>query len=97
MMEAHDRLYVGRRGFARTIPIPTLGVGTTAFDLSPERKQALYESGRFAAEDFLETWDFEAYIAEFRQRADALAPQGDHGHDQGGRRAGRLSPLRHRA
>ncbi len=66
MMEAHDRLYVEKAQFARTIPIPTLGVGTTEFDLSRERAQALYDSGRGAAEKFLAAWDFGAYIAEFR-------------------------------
>jgi NTE family protein len=67
MMEAHDRLYVEKAQFARTIPIPTLGVGTTEFQLSRERALALYDSGRAAAESFLETWDFDAYIAEFRK------------------------------
>lgn len=66
MMEAHDRLYLERSEFARTIPIPTLGVGTTEFDLPRARKQALFESGREAAEKFLASWDFEAYVAEFR-------------------------------
>jgi NTE family protein len=66
MMEAHDRLYVESADFARTIPIPTLGVGTTAFDLPAERKLALYDSGRWAAEEFLKTWDFDAYIAAYR-------------------------------
>jgi NTE family protein len=66
MMEAHDRLYVEQANYARTIPIPTLGVGTTEFDLSRERALALYDSGRWAAEKFLDNWDFEAYIAEFR-------------------------------
>jgi NTE family protein len=67
MMEAHDRLYVEQAEYARTIPIPTIGVGTTEFDLPLERKLALYESGRNAAEKFLEAWDFDAYIAEFRR------------------------------
>ena len=66
MMEAHDRLYVAQANYARTIPIPTLGVGTTEFDLSRERAIALYDSGRWAAEKFLKDWDFEAYISEFR-------------------------------
>ena len=66
MMEAHDRLYVEQANFARTIPIPTLGVGTTEFDLSRERALALYDSGRWAAEKFLKDWDFAAYVAEFR-------------------------------
>ncbi len=66
MMEAHDRLYVEQASYARTIPIPTLGVGTTEFDLSEERALALYDSGRAAAAKFLSTWDFDAYIEEFR-------------------------------
>jgi NTE family protein len=66
MMEAHDRLYVQQAQWARTIPIPTLGVGTTEFDITRERALALYESGRKATADFLDTWDFEAYKAAFR-------------------------------
>ena len=67
MLEAHDRLYLEQETFARTIGIPTVGVGTTEFDLSRERAEALYQSGRDAAAKFLETWDFEAYVREFRQ------------------------------
>lgn len=67
MMEAHDRLYVEKADFARTIPVPTCGIGTTEFEITDARKEALYQSGRAAAEEFLETWDFEGYIAEFRK------------------------------
>jgi NTE family protein len=66
MMEFHDRLYLEHAEFARTIAIPTLGVRTTEFDLTEDRAKALYESGRTAAETFLETWDFQGYIAQFR-------------------------------
>jgi NTE family protein len=66
-MQFHDRLYIEEAQFARTIPIPTLGVGTTEFDLSAERKEALFESGRSAATEFLATWNFEGYKAEYRQ------------------------------
>src|SRR5712691_9720118 len=66
MLEAHDRLYLEKAHYARTVPIPTLGVRTTEFDLPRDRAQALYDSGRGAAEKFLATWDFQAYIAEFR-------------------------------
>jgi NTE family protein len=45
------------------------GVGTTEFDITPERRDALYEAGREAASDFLDAWDFDAYVAEFRQPA----------------------------
>jgi NTE family protein len=53
MMAAHDRLYIEDSDFDRTIAIGTLGVGTTEFDLSPQRAIALYESGRDAARRFL--------------------------------------------
>jgi NTE family protein len=67
MMEAHDRIYLEKATFSRTIPIPTLGVGTTEFDLPKDRAQALYDSGRKAATDFLATWDFDAYVEAFRK------------------------------
>jgi NTE family protein len=66
MMEAHDRLYLEKAQFARTIGIPTLGVGTTEFDISRDRALELYDSGRDAAASFLSTWDFDAYVTEFR-------------------------------
>jgi NTE family protein len=67
MMEAHDRMYVETATFARTIPIPTLGVRTTEFEITPERVKALYSSGHLAASAFLDDWDFDAYIEEFRR------------------------------
>ncbi|MFH1147405.1 MAG: patatin-like phospholipase family protein [Pseudomonadota bacterium] len=67
MMEAHDARYIANKDFVRTIPIPTLGVRTTEFDLSRERSNELYESGRAAAEQFFQLWDFEEYKANYRQ------------------------------
>jgi NTE family protein len=67
MMEAHDRLYLENATFSRTIPIPTLGVRTTEFEITPERVHALYDSGHQAASNFLDQWDFAAYIEEFRR------------------------------
>lgn len=67
VMAAHDRLYLEKATYARTIPIPTLGVGTTEFDITPERTRALYDSGYQAACGFLDHWDFAAYIEEFRR------------------------------
>ena len=77
MLEAHDRLYLEQADFVRTIPVPTLGVRTTEFDLPPPRAAALYEAGRRAAEDFLDSWDFELYVAAFRHgtRRSALRAQ----------------------
>jgi NTE family protein len=66
MMDAHDRFYVEQASFARTIPIPTLGVRTTEFDIQPDRAQSLFESGAHAAQKFLANWNFDDYIARFR-------------------------------
>jgi NTE family protein len=70
MMAAHDRLYIEKATYARTIPIPTLGVGTTEFDITPARVKALYDSGHAAASSFLDGWDFQAYVDEFRRGKD---------------------------
>jgi len=84
MMAAHDRLYLEKATYARTIPIPTLGVGTTEFDIIPERARALYDSGYQAAMTFLDHWDFAAYVEEFRRgkehsrRQDLLASMRRH-------------------
>jgi hypothetical protein len=44
MMEAHDRLYIEQAEFARTIPIPTLGVHTTQFDIDPDVSPARHRA-----------------------------------------------------
>jgi NTE family protein len=67
MMEAHDRMYIENGAFARSIPIATKGVTATEFDLSKDRAEMLYESGRQAAEAFFATWDFERYKRTYRQ------------------------------
>jgi NTE family protein len=67
MMEAHDARYIKDENFVRTIPIPTMGVKTTEFNISPERSDALYQSGRQAAEKFFETWDFLHYVKQYRK------------------------------
>jgi len=66
MMEAHDARYIQDSNFVRTVPIPTLGVQTTEFDLSPERRDALYQSGVKVAEEFFAHWDFEGYKRTYR-------------------------------
>jgi NTE family protein len=71
MMEAHDARYIQDQHFARTIAIPTLGVRTTDFDIAPARRDALYESGRQAAQEFFETWNFEHYKRTYRSKPPA--------------------------
>lgn len=67
MMEAHDARYIQDHQFARTVPIPTLGVRTTEFDLSAQKSKALYESGEKAAKKFLSKWDFKDYLKNHGQ------------------------------
>jgi NTE family protein len=67
MMEAHDARYIEDENFMRTIPIPTLGVKTTEFNISRKKSEALYQSGRQAAEKFFATWDFSKYVGRYWQ------------------------------
>ena len=67
MMEAHDARYIKDKDFVRTIAIPTLGVQTTEFDISSERSENLYQSGRKAAEGFFQSWNFTDYIEKYRK------------------------------
>lgn len=76
MMEAHDARYIEDAHFRRTIAVPTLGVGTVDFDLSRERAQALYESGRAAAAAFFDSWDFDRYVDRCRREPCTLAGGG---------------------
>ncbi|MFC5467905.1 patatin-like phospholipase family protein [Cohnella suwonensis] len=57
MLGAHDERYIEKHNVIRTIKIPTLGVGSTSFDLSPKMSLALYESGLRAGEKFFRGWD----------------------------------------
>lgn len=69
MMEAHDARYEAEANAARTICIDTLDVGTTQFNLSKDKANALYESGQKAAMDFFQTWDFERYVKQYRMQS----------------------------
>jgi NTE family protein len=71
-LEAHDRFFIEEQNFARTIPVPTLGVHTTDFGITPGRADALAAAGTQAAARFLDSWDFDAYIR--RYRSPTLAP-----------------------
>jgi NTE family protein len=59
--ERRQPALLSARDSARTISIDTLGVDPTELDIPTERRVALYESGRRAAEDFLGHWSFEEY------------------------------------
>jgi NTE family protein len=56
MKDAHDSRYISRKHEKNIIFIPTEGVLSTEFDLSDERKQALFQVGEQSANEFLKKW-----------------------------------------
>jgi NTE family protein len=76
MMAAHDRMYLDEATYARTIAIPTLGVGTTEFEITHDRVEGLYQSGHDAATKFLKSWDFDQYINDYRSPVAATPTPG---------------------
>jgi NTE family protein len=69
VFSAMDQRYVSKRHWARTIPINAVGVKSTDFDLTGQKKQALLESGQLAARSFLSGFDFEEYRRTWRGAA----------------------------
>ncbi|HBV96318.1 MAG TPA: hypothetical protein DEF36_04660 [Desulfotomaculum sp.] len=61
MMEAHDERYIKEANFNRTIPIPTMGVRTTEFEITSEKKEMLFQAGYRAAQKFFEDYTEETY------------------------------------
>jgi NTE family protein len=51
---------------ARTIRVDSTDVGFLDFDISDNEIEALYAKGYAAAQDFLTTWDWDAYLKRFR-------------------------------
>lgn len=56
MKDAHDARYISRKHEKNIIFIPTEGVMSTEFDLSDERKQALFQVGEQSANEFFKKW-----------------------------------------
>jgi NTE family protein len=72
MHSFYDQMHVDDPSvLARTIFIDTMGVKATDFGLEREMADRLFENGRNAAETFLRTWDFDAYVEQFRIPATA--------------------------
>lgn len=69
MMAARDRLYLDNATYVRTVALPTLGVGTTQFDIERPDVEALRDSGEQAMQTFLASWNWPKYLAEVRDQA----------------------------
>jgi NTE family protein len=69
MVNAHDRILTDDPAVCdRVIFVDSTGADATNFDLSDAAKELLYNSGRAAAEAFLETWDFDRYLSRYQLR-----------------------------
>jgi NTE family protein len=63
----HDQIYVDQPSVqARTIFVDTGIASVTDFGITRETQLQLYRNGRDAAEKFLATWDWDAYLARWR-------------------------------
>lgn len=58
MKDAHDTRYISRKLEKNIIFIPADGFAATQFNLSEEKKQALFEMGRNSARNFLKSWSY---------------------------------------
>lgn len=58
MKDAHDSRYISRKHAKNIVFIPTEGILTTDFELSAERKKALFELGYTQTKTFLSSWTY---------------------------------------
>jgi NTE family protein len=58
---------------ARTIFVDTSDIPSTDFSITPEQQDELYQRGRAAAEAFLQTWDWQEYLATYGRDQGRLA------------------------
>lgn len=72
MIDKNEEVYLKDKDAVRTVFIPTLGVGTTEFDISKEMRMKLFNSGYKSAERFLHLWNFNRYITEYLKCNDAI-------------------------
>ncbi|MBI4198961.1 MAG: patatin-like phospholipase family protein [Chloroflexi bacterium] len=75
LFSAMDRRYIARRHWARTVAIDGCGIPTTKFALTPEEKEALWQSGVRAARAFMEQWGdpeagFRRWKAQYRREVE---------------------------
>ena len=71
MTSFHDQIHIDDpAALARTMFVDTFGVRATAFDIDRSLQDTLYRSGPRTAKKFLDGWDFDRYVKEFRSDGD---------------------------
>jgi NTE family protein len=67
MLSGHDQAHLSHPWVsARAIVVESTNVGVLDFDAPRERLEELYDNGYAAAQAFLSTWDWPAYLDRFR-------------------------------
>ncbi|BBY22814.1 patatin-like phospholipase family protein [Mycobacterium stomatepiae] len=67
MLAGHDQTHLNQPWLAaRAIAVESTDVGVLDFDVAADRLEALYQKGYGAAQEFLLTWDWQAYLKRFR-------------------------------
>ena len=67
MLAGHDQTHLSQPWVAaRAIAVESTNVGVLDFDISRGRLEELYDNGYAAAQTFLSTWDWPAYLNRFR-------------------------------
>ena len=70
MIVGRDQAYLNQPWVdSRAIRVDSSKVGFLDFKISPKQMQVLYQSGHNAAEEFLESWDWDEYLERFRRPA----------------------------
>jgi NTE family protein len=67
ILAGHDQTHLSQPWVAaRAIAVESTNVGVLDFDVSRGRLEELYDSGYAAAQEFLSSWDWPAYLDRFR-------------------------------
>lgn len=61
-----EEIYFKDCDAVRIVNIPTLGINTTDFNISKDQMRYLYKSGYMSAKAFLENWNFNTYLKNYR-------------------------------
>ncbi|WP_118914183.1 patatin-like phospholipase family protein [Mycobacterium shigaense] len=71
MLTGHDQTHLNQPWVAaRAIAVESTNVGVLDFDVSRDRLEELFDKGYEAAQEFLTTWDWAAYLERFRWQVD---------------------------
>lgn len=65
-LNRNENIYIRDKDSIRTISIPTLHVKTTDFHITKDLILKLFDEGYKSTENFLNTWNFEEYLQEYR-------------------------------